>query len=1280
MKHLARTCTRVRFEGGNLVSEDESRPLSEYRDLPAYVLIAASGAGKTSEFESEAEGSNGEFVTARDFASLDRDSQWRSKTLFVDALDELPRGRKNGDSLFLEMRRRLDRMGKPKFRISCREADWLGPLDGEDLRVVSANGEIQVLRLDPLGDEDILQLLKMLGVEDPKSFLGHAKEQGIETLLHNPLNVKLLSLAVGTGSWPNSRTEVFDLACAELVREPSRGRRKANPVRPSSQTLLDAAGRLCTLQMLADLKGFSQPGADPIYECPALVEIPNPAQEVILAASHSRLFETIEGRTQPVHQHIAEFLAAKHIAVQVSAGLPKGRILSLATGEDGGFVARFRGLAAWLASIDPEFRVEAIERDPIGLVSYGDVRGFSQQEKLNLIESLERLAGRDPWTLAFSAEDARWGDLATPDMQQKIFEVLRDPSRTPSSQAVVKALLEGIGQSADFRPFVPALIEVIRDAGRMIGVRRSALQAFTKQNLDVLEIRELETLLEDLFSGVVPDPEDSLLGQLLMLLYPRYLPPGKVVRYLRDPKRPSHSPYFIFFWRTSILEESSPEQIAELLDALLEQRGRGERKESLPGDGPTLVKQVPRALLAHFLSQDDDVEFDRLYAWLDFVGDLSLPPSRDSEKIAHWLSDHPAHCQAIRDRVNRREEQPYLETHRLTFGAAHKARPARAPPTQLRDGPNLQREAWHNRIKRQEAELRGGKCATVLLQELALVYLGMFTDVSGNTPRARLKYYLNDDDQLIETVLHALGSCLERQDLPDPAVVARMAGEGLVHPLAHALIAAMNEASRLLKPLPGVLGETGMRLALSIYFNVAMPQSQFVDPWYKSIVAERPELVCEALLQSAKACWQYKGRFPIGLDDLAVDEGHTPVARAVALPLLKAFPPRATEQQLPVLRSLLRVAFLHCRKQDTLEMVEQKLLNSSMHGGQRIYWLGAGLLLSCDCFVDRLESELKGRGSERRVRHLSEFLSDRAFAPWLGQLGVTALKLLTQIFAQAYRPSSLAGPTYWGTPEVLGSILVGQLVERLSHSPSRLAGEALSHLRAEGALAPWRARLGHALENQATARREAGFHCASFTKVLQVLDNDPPTSVRDLFEVAKEFLAVLAQEIRHGNASDWHQYWDFSGRNLSKPRIETLCRDSLFSSLKHRLQPRGILVEKEGSYADDARADIRITYKDWNIPVEVKKSGSRDLWTAIDEQLVPKYTRDPGAQGYGIYLVFWFGGGSLCTGPPNREPKPESAEELERKLQELFLETSADLADKIGLCVIDVSSAGGASP
>ena len=94
----------------------------------------------------------------------------------------------------------------------------------------------------------------------------------------------------------------------------------------------------------------------------------------------------------------------------------------------------------------------------------------------------------------------------------------------------------------------------------------------------------------------------------------------------------------------------------------------------------------------------------------------------------------------------------------------------------------------------------------------------------------------------------------------------------------------------------------------------------------------------------------------------------------------------------------------------------------------------------------------------------------------------------------------------------------------------------------------------------------------------------------------------------------------------------------------------------------------RVSSGSFNVPVEIKKSTHRDLWSAIRNQLVAKYTRDPDAGGHGIYVVFWFGK-DYCQ-PPESGSRPGSAAELGKRLRDTL---SPEEARMIGICVIDVT-------
>ena len=358
------------------------------------MLLGAPGAGKTEAFKREAGKPGGHYITARDFLTFDPEPAWQGKTLFIDGLDEMRAGASGGRTPFDAMRAKLQRLGRPPFRLSCREADWFGANDTERLSAVAPNREVQVLRLDPLSETGVLEILERNHeYDDPEAFVAEARTRGVEDLLLNPQNLRMLVEAVAEENeeWPRTRTETFDMACRKLVSEENPEHQIACSGTFNTKALLDGAGDLCALLLLAGKAGVTLPGSIPDASHPPLDQFPGGDLDLLRRVVGTSLFES-EGRRTPAHRQVAEFLAARHLAARIADGLPARRVLSLVTGFDGGIVSEFRGLAAWLAAQSTQARAAIIERDPLGVVLYGDVEQFSPHEKTPRFSGFE---GRD---------------------------------------------------------------------------------------------------------------------------------------------------------------------------------------------------------------------------------------------------------------------------------------------------------------------------------------------------------------------------------------------------------------------------------------------------------------------------------------------------------------------------------------------------------------------------------------------------------------------------------------------------------------------------------------------------------------------------------------------------------------------------------------------------------------------------------------------------------------------------------------------------------------------
>ena len=664
---VPRTCTEIPADGSD--RDARSRPLAEYRDVPAYVLLGDPGAGKTTAFDREcrALGTDGVFVSARDFLAFDPEShpEWRKGTLFIDGLDEIRTGSLDARTPLDAVRGNLDRLGRPRFRLSCRAADWLGANDQTKLAAVVPDGRVTVLRLDPLTDSDVGTILKELSrIAD--DFVLEAGERGVDGFLANPQSLLMLAEVVaGEGGWPASRLDLFEAACRQMAREhnpehvAAAGPRAAASVSADGAALedvLDAAGRLCAVQLVSGAAGYALTHSEsdlPAFE--RCAEGWNSASDstergasLLRAAVATKLFRASpNGGVQPVHRHVAEFLGARHVAGLVQRcgpgrGLPVSRVLALLTGGDGIVVTPLRGLSAWLAALCPDARRDLVERDPVGVGLYGDVSGFSTDEKRALLASLERQTSRQLRVFGMTAfaPMVAFAPLVTPALEPAFRDTLTAP-RLKERPAFARFVLRVLAHGPPLPNLSSTLLDIVRDSAWRPDVNTAALDAFLQHRESGREKTiELRKLLHGVHAGCVADPDDDLRGTLLTELYPEALSPPDVWEYCSPPSSPTFTGrYFLFLSRT-IIERCPDLQVADHLDGLAVQR-----EAAAPLLECRWLRELPVNLLARGLDlHGEKIETKRLYDWLG-VGLTTArkhPPAGDGpRRIRSWLEARP---------------------------------------------------------------------------------------------------------------------------------------------------------------------------------------------------------------------------------------------------------------------------------------------------------------------------------------------------------------------------------------------------------------------------------------------------------------------------------------------------------------------------------------------------------------------------------------------------------------------------------------------------------------
>ena len=562
---------RERLKDG---SHSEPKLLSDWRDTSAYVLLGDPGSGKTTALDMEAREVGGQVISATDFGVIPLPKPSKGITYFIDGLDERRADAGSESEALNSIRKQLVALKKPKFRITCREIDWRGTVDGGALKAVSPDGEIVELHLEPLSDADIKTILANPEYEiaDPAASWEKLAQFGLDGWLRNPMALELILKAVlraGSGQLSTSKLDIFQLACEQLASESNshhRAARRRAP--PPIDQILDDAGKLFAMLLLASEAGVSvSPDMGQSAKL-SLESIPNELKfSDIQAALASKLFSTSAGHSAPRHRTIAEYLGAKAIGGLIENGLPIGRVLAMMSGQDGGIVEPLRGLHAWMAVTCPQARTQLIDRDPLGVVMYGDVRGFSKSEKRQVFDALGREAKRYAWFRSGAWNAHPFSALGTQDMVAAMQEILSSNERSVAHQSLMDCVMDAIQFGDDLPEMLPYLEQVMRNATLIRRVRVSALKAWLAQaKSDVAPARQW---LDDIKAGSIGDPDDSIRGVLLKSLYPAALTPTEALNYFYQTAREDSIGGYGYFWSFHLLAQTPAGRFGELADAFV---------------------------------------------------------------------------------------------------------------------------------------------------------------------------------------------------------------------------------------------------------------------------------------------------------------------------------------------------------------------------------------------------------------------------------------------------------------------------------------------------------------------------------------------------------------------------------------------------------------------------------------------------------------------------------------------------------------------------------------
>ena len=408
--------------------------------------------------------------------------------------------------------------------------------------------------------------------------------------------------------------------------------------------------------------------------------------------------------------------------------------------------------------------------------------------------------------------------------------------------------------------------------------------------------------------------------------------------------------------------------------------------------------------------------------------------------------------------------------------------------------------------------------------------------------------------------------------------------------------------------------------------------------------------------------------------DIAHDEKHGALARTATLDLLIIFPTRCSLQHLGTLDDLLWGAIGCGAEAELLDLARRKLSRTSMNAGQRVRWLATGLICSPESYREPLAEFLGGK--ERLVRHLARFCicgvdprnpsHGSRHSPY-EDLDSKTLGIIIRTLGACFSPREPRGFGYISHEIPVSRFLIN-LVNSLASRPDRSATEALESLAGDISTIRWHACLSQNLDSQRIIRRDAEYRHPTLKQACKALQGGPPANPGDLAALTVDRLRNIATGIQTRNTNEWRLFWNEAGHGKpGEPKVENSCRDALLTLLNPRL-PQPVNAQPEGRHASQTRSDILVSANGFQVPIEVKKNTDRELWSALQKQLIARYAVDPASGGYGIYVVLWFGADKQR--PRSDGKRPNSPEILEAFLKESLDEKEAR---KISVCAIDVS-------
>lgn len=1313
-------------------------PLASLRTIQAYVLLGEPGMGKSFSFAQEVEaiGDSAKLMSIADFLHMTQSEAILAKdqVLFIDGLDESAEL-----SPIQKIRTQLDALDWPKFRISCRSADWHGEDQLKKLHPPSGDAPI-AYELVAFSDADIQRMLKEVhSIPDANAFLSRADEYGMRSMASSPHGLALLVRALegdnGTKVAKLSKTDIYDRACRSLATEDNETHAAVH--KPDARNILTTCEQLFALMLLAGQDGVSARDSNSIgiqrgrYLGPTAYNID---VAKLRTATRSSLFRTaVAGnlpKFAPAHRTIAEFLGARWLAARIDSGQSKRRLMRLLAHNER-IGTNLRGLVGWLAVMSPGMFDLLVKVDPLAIMEYGDVELLTIAQRKQLFGELVRIAGERHSKVGrlFGAKASQIIVGSLDD--REIAEHLSPREWTDKGEKVARLLLTSLSRKFSSE-LERTLYQLIVDHSVTFTARRDAMKLWLRSDPP-----GAQQLLKDIVSAPPNDKTDELRTLLLFHLYPGTLSAAEVATYLmaNDLRFAGYSRWLgslvakvpepdlgnfadavassnlVAFHHAPAIGKFKDELVVRLLNSI----GTSAKTEQLAVwlslgtedyrhrdiEASKNIRQWLRAnidvcqnLLSHYFDQATaaHANWNAVLVKADeALCDVSARHDAEGEQVAAdsiesfqqtmgtWLLGeaarlHNAHADdemliriimAANHLLLQDDTALHADTRAWLTGYPEIAASIEVAFSEVRSKQEMltakravSNQQWDDARERNfgnfltiETALLTNSAPWHVLDALIRHWSG-FCRTPDEEAATRLERFNKEfgkfdgrGQRVMDATARAFDSVLQRTNLPTSetllALYADNRRDSAVHPL---LIAMYRQWARDPASIDLLPTET-----LRLLLTAAFVDDLRVPPWLGRLADAHPDLVLATWRAFAPIAFK-RARYNAPLFYGMAGKAATTIIKLLTLPTLEVLPAQLAPDHVGTLRQLLRGAWQQKLQHGLLRIAHAKIAMKSLDEAQLAYWLTISVLCEpSDAQAEQLFSFLSDPvRAQLRTQHVLDLLG---YHSWSGfnlpdlQLPLAALGRLIEICVRFTNP-----PTEDDRGHDDRSETILALLHRIAATATTEARDELTRLAKLPSLATSKNTMAWLIQQQANVLHEATFRHAELADIVGILADESPKNIQDMFERVSDLIDELGVYLRTDNSNPLRAYWNTNGNtNDWTAKNENECRDRLLEFLRLRLP--GISVEKEGYFIEDKRADIFITHNDARLPIELKRSMHDEIWESWNTQLA-QYTKEPATEGYGLYVILWFGVGRLAL-PPGYS-KPASATDAQKVLTNMI--------------------------